>query len=136
MKRESCQTLHELLVDRALQIPALPAIEGLGRPPLTYQRLCEHVLHIASQLNDGGIRRNDRVALVLPNGPEMATAFLSVAACATSAPLNPAYGHDEFEFYLSDLHVKALVVQQGVDSPAREVASAHGIPIIQLRPIE
>ncbi|MCK7493748.1 MAG: hypothetical protein MZW92_22255, partial [Comamonadaceae bacterium] len=30
----------------------------------------------------------------------------------TSAPLNPAYRADEFEFYLSDLNAKALIVEQ------------------------
>ena len=58
-----------------------------------------------------GLGRNDRVALVLPNGPEMAVAFLAVAASATCAPLNPAYSADEFDFYLADLHAKALIVQ-------------------------
>ena len=44
---------------------------------------------IAGQLNARGVGRGDRVAIVLPNGPEMATAFLAVAATATTAPLNP-----------------------------------------------
>ena len=46
---------------------------------------------------------SDRVAIVLPNGPEMATAFLSVASAATSAPLNPAYRQEDFEFYMEDI---------------------------------
>ena len=60
-----------------------------------------------------GIGRGDRVAIVLPNGPEMATAFLAVAAGATTAPLNPAYRADEFEFYLTDLE------RQGADRRGR-----------------
>ena len=40
-------------------------------------------------LNELGIGRGDRVAIVLPNGPEMATAFVAVASAATAAPLNP-----------------------------------------------
>ncbi len=43
-----------------------------------------------------GIRRNGRVAIVLPNGPGMAVTFLAVSSMATSAPLNPAYSFDEF----------------------------------------
>ena len=58
-----------------------------------------------------GVGRGDRVAIVLPNGPEMAAAFLSVAAAAAAAPLNPAYRQDEFEFYLGDLNAKALIVE-------------------------
>ena len=62
------------------------------------------------------------VAIVLPNGPEMASAFVAIAAGAATAPLNPAYREPEFEFYLSDLGAKALVVAEGDDSPARTAA--------------
>jgi acyl-CoA synthetase (AMP-forming)/AMP-acid ligase II len=44
-----------------------------------------------------GIGRHDRVGVVLPNGPEMAMAVLSVAASAACAPINPAYGNEELE---------------------------------------
>ena len=83
-----------------------------------------------------GIGRNDRVAIVLPDGPEMAVTFVAVAAGATSAPLNPAYRANEFDFYLSDLNAKALVVQAGIESPARAVAQARGIPLIELSPVK
>jgi amino acid adenylation domain-containing protein len=89
---------------------------------------------MAEKLNRIGIGRNDRVAMALPNGPEMAVAFLAVASCATSAPLNPACRADEFEFYLSDLQPKALMIQSDLDSPARAVAKARGIPVIELSP--
>ncbi|NBT05956.1 MAG: AMP-dependent synthetase, partial [Betaproteobacteria bacterium] len=83
-----------------------------------------------------GIGRNDRVGIVLSNGPEMATAFMAVAAGTTSAPLNPAYRGEEFEFYLSDLHAKALIVEQGSTSPAIEVAKKLGVAIVELRVAE
>jgi acyl-CoA synthetase (AMP-forming)/AMP-acid ligase II len=43
----------------------------------------------------------------------MAVAFLAVAFAATCAPLNPDYREKEFEFYLSDLDAKALIIQSG-----------------------
>ena len=73
--------------------------------------------------------------MVLPNGPEMAAAFLSVAAGASAAPLNPAYQAAEFEFYLSDLKAKALMIQTDMDSPARAAAKKLSIPIIELLPL-
>jgi acyl-CoA synthetase (AMP-forming)/AMP-acid ligase II/acyl carrier protein len=86
-------------------------------------------------LNAFGIGRGDRVAIVLPNGPEMAVAFLGVSAGAVSAPLNPAYTAEEFAFYLADLHAKALIAQRGIDSPARAAAKDRGIPVIELSPV-
>ena len=67
------------------------AVIALNCPALTYKGLRAHVEQTVVALNRLGIGRNDRVAIVLPNGPEMATAFVSVAAGATTAPLNPAY---------------------------------------------
>ena len=66
---------------------------------------------------------NDRVAIVLKNGPAMAACFLAVSGGATAAPLNPAYKSEEFEFYLTDLEPKILVIEEGELSPAIEVAA-------------
>ena len=76
--------------------------------------------------------RNERVAIVLPNGPEMAVSFLAIASGCTAAPLNPAYRADEFEFYLTDLAARLLIVEAGKPSPAIEVARRLGVPIAQL----
>jgi oxalate---CoA ligase len=90
--------------------------------------------HVAGVLLQAGLDRDDRIAVVLPDGPEMATAFLTITACATFAPLNPAYGAEDFEFYLTDLHAKALVLQAGQETPAREVARRRGIQVLELVP--
>jgi len=103
-----------------------------GRDPLSYGALRTHVLRTAAALQRRGIERKDAVAVVLPNGPEMATAFLSVSVAAICAPLNPAYRADEFEFYFTDLPAKALVISGLPDSPARDVARQRGLPIIEL----
>ena len=113
-----------------------PAISAPDRAPLTHGGLRALAARTIARLNDLGIGRHDRVAMVLPNGPEMAAAFLAIAAGATTAPLNPAYRADEFDFYLSDLNAKALVIQHGMDSPARAVAATRGIPVIELLPAE
>ena len=82
-----------------------------------------------------GLGRHDRIAVVLPNGPEMAVAFLAVAAGATCVPLNPACGMSEFDLYFTGLHAQAVIVQAGMDSPARAMAHAHGLQIIELSPV-
>jgi acyl-CoA synthetase (AMP-forming)/AMP-acid ligase II len=64
----------------------------------------------------------------------MAAAFIAIASGATAAPLNPAYKSDEFEFYMSDLKAKALIVDAGSQSPAIEVARKLGIKIVTLDP--
>jgi oxalate---CoA ligase len=65
-----------------------------------------------------------------PHGPEMATGFLSIAAVAGCAPLNPKYLATEFEFYLADLHASALVIGQEGNPEAEAAAKNLGIPIL------
>jgi len=109
------------------------AISAPGRPSLNYSELRNQANRTVRALNELGIGRNDPVAIVLPNGPEMASAFVSVAAGATTAPLNPAYTAQEFEFYLTDLQAKLLLVQQDIDTPAIEVARTLGLEIANLQ---
>jgi acyl-CoA synthetase (AMP-forming)/AMP-acid ligase II len=109
-----------------------PAISAPGRPALSYAGLRRHVQATVATLNRLGIGLNDPVAIVLPNGPEMASAFVSIGAGATTAPLNPAYQSKEFEFYLNDLGARALLVERGSNSAAIQVALAAGIPLIEL----
>jgi amino acid adenylation domain-containing protein len=128
------QCIGDLLQSRAGQCPEAVAIVAPGRPPLTYAGLYAQARDTVKALNAMGVARTDRVAMVIPNGPEMAVAFLAVASGATAAPLNPAYTADEFGFYLADLRAGALLIQAGLDSPARAVAQTRRIPVIELSP--
>ncbi|HWK85085.1 MAG TPA: acyl--CoA ligase [Caldimonas sp.] len=108
------------------------ALAAPGRPPLPYAALRELVATTIATLNTAGAGRDDRVAIVLDNGPEMAACFVACAAGTASAPLNPAYRADEFEFYLADLNAKLLVVAAGSTSPAVAVAEKLGVCIVDL----
>jgi oxalate---CoA ligase len=126
--------IYHVLKEQAEQNPRAAAILAPNRPPLSYFGLLHHIENTVNQLKMKGVSRNDRVAIVLPNGPEMATSFLSVASVAVSAPLNPSYCTNEFDFYLSDLNARALIIQENHDSPAREVALRHDISVIEISP--
>ena len=73
-----------------------PAIGAPGQMDVNFKSLRAFITLTVSELNKMGIGRNDRVAIVLNNGPEMALAFLSIASGCTSAPLNAGYRADEF----------------------------------------
>ena len=127
-------TIFNLLKNQHSENPTSNAISAPGRIPLTYSRLFTFIDEIADRLNSFGFRPYDRIAVVVPNGPEMAVAFLAVSSCATSAPLNSGFRESEYKFYFSDLNAKALIVQFNIDSPAISAAQASNIPIIELTP--
>ncbi|MEL7106578.1 MAG: acyl--CoA ligase [Pseudomonadota bacterium] len=122
-------TLKSLMASHAGD---LPAIGAPGRSWLSYGGLRDLAGEVAAHLHAMGIDARDRVAIVLPNGPEMATAFVTVAQSATTAPLNPAYREDEYAFYLEDLKAKALLIAEGDDGPAYSAAVKLGMSVIQL----
>ena len=112
---------------------AAPAILAEAQHPLSHGQLGQHIDATVLALNQFGIGRGDAVAFVLPNGPLAASAFLSLSCGATCAPLNPSYREEEFEFYLNDIEARALVVEEGADSPATAAAQKLNIPILQLK---
>jgi acyl-CoA synthetase (AMP-forming)/AMP-acid ligase II len=109
-----------------------PALGAPDRPWLDFGGLRAVTEATRASLHAAGIGRGDRVAIVLPNGPEMAAAFVAIAQVVTTAPLNPAYRVDEFDFYLSDLRAKAIVLPEGYEGPALEAASRHGLVVLRL----
>jgi len=133
MTLEARSLYHELTA-RALKQPGLPAILAPNRPTLTFERLSRQIEESIHRLRAFGIRRNDRVALVLPNGPEAVVAFLAIGSCASSAPLNPAYRTAELRSYLHDLKPSALIQQDEAGSNAGAAAAELGIPVIRLVP--
>jgi acyl-CoA synthetase (AMP-forming)/AMP-acid ligase II len=128
----SFRTMTQLLEVGEAGRPAIRATEG--RATLTFGALRSLAERTIGTLNGLGIGRGDRVAIVLPNGPEMAAVFVAVACAATTAPLNPAYRQEEFEFYIDDLKAKALLVAKGVETPARAAAAKLGVPVIEVVP--
>lgn len=123
------QTISALIADKDADALAIGAPD---RPWLTYGGLRDLAGRVATSLHSFGIGRGDRVAIVLPNGPEMATAFVTIAQAATTAPLNPAYRQEEYEFYLEDLNAKALVVPEDYDGPALPAAEKFDTAILRL----
>jgi len=123
-------TLHEMI---ALQSPTATAMMAPDGVPLSYGAMNQLIAQTTAALNAMGIGRGDRVGIVLPNCPEMATAFVAVASACTAAPLNMAYRADEFEFYLLDLKAKALIVAAGSQTPALDVAAKLGMAVIELK---
>ncbi|MEO1688726.1 MAG: AMP-binding protein, partial [Pseudomonadota bacterium] len=124
-------TIADLLAPHPDDAPTLGAP---GRAWMSFGALRAQNAAVRAGLAAAGIGAADRVAIVLPNGPEMAAAFLSVATACCAAPLNPAYKEDEFDFYLSDLGAKAIILAEGEAGPAAAAALKRGLRVVRLSP--
>jgi hypothetical protein len=69
------QSIPSLVRRQAELTPGGHALSSVDRNSLTYGQLHRHIAATVKALNNLGVGRHDRVAIVLPNGPEMATAF-------------------------------------------------------------
>ncbi len=125
-------TLNELLEAGATRWPEHAAILATDGSVLTYRALQQGAQSLGAALRKRGARRNERVALVLPNGPGAAVGFLGVANAATAAPLNPAYSQEEFAYYLGDLQASALIVDAAAAPAAVAAATKLEIPVLSL----
>ena len=56
---------------------------------LSYKDLKLFINKISKQLAGNGLSNKDRAAIVLPNGPYMASSFLAISSYMSAAPLNP-----------------------------------------------
>ena len=88
---------------------------------------------ISRQLAAKNIINSDRAAIVLPNGPLMASSFLSISSYMSATPLNPSYKQEEFEFYLDDLKPKFLLVEPNSKSLAVIAAKNLNIPVFEMK---
>jgi len=127
-------------------LAALLAGGEAGRPALivpdsgevlTYTQVATRVEALAQRLAGLGVRRGDRVALALPNGPDVVLLLLAVTALgAAAAPLNPAYTATEYEFFLTDIAPRLMLIPASGSAAATAAAGATGITVIGVRPAE
>lgn len=116
------------------QNPDDPAIESPGYRPLTYRDLRNQVIQVIQTLHSMGFGQNDRIAVIMPGGPETAVLGIAVMAGFTHTPLNPQYREPEFQVMLPGLKVRAVIVQKGHPTAARTVAESLDIPVLEITP--
>lgn len=123
----------ELIANYKQKTPNAIAILAPQRQSITYDQLFQHLIKTTNSLRQFGIRTTDRVALVMNNGPEMATAFLAIGSVAVCVPMNSKSSLSEFKTFLSAVKAKAIVIAYGLSTEATTAAMELGIEIITVK---
>ena len=85
-----------------------------GPEVMTYARLREHALDIASRLDALGVEPGEKVAFLLPNGYWTAALFLGVMYSGrVIVPLNAVSGGSALSYVIEHSDCRALFVDQG-----------------------
>ena len=119
-----------------------PAIMGIdGRKPLTHAALKAFVQSPPNnvKLSYFGIKSTDCVCAAIPDGPEAAVAFLSLAQQCIFAPINPSLTEKQLCFELEDLGAVALVLRRSEENSSennrlKACAEKLGVRVIELIP--
>ena len=134
------EPLGEVLVTELLSRgePAQPAlIVADSGQVLTYAQIAASIETLAQRLAGSGVRRGDRVALALPNGPDVVLLLLAITALgAAAAPLNPAYTETEFGFFLADIAPRLLLVPASGAAAATAAAVTTSTTLLAVQPAE
>lgn len=104
------QTLSEYLAHTAARYPKREAVRFFGRT-IHYRELDEAVNRFAQSLIRLGVQPGDRVALILPNCPQIVIGYYgALRAGAIVVPCNPLYAEPELAHQLADAEVKVVLV--------------------------
>jgi len=124
-------SLKEALFDRG-QDERSHAIEDVDGRGMSYGQLRSHARKVVGMLNGAGFGRGDRIATVFSNGAEQLATLVTLMTGFTVVPVNPALGEEEVTRYLSDAHVKAIVLEGNLACPASKVAERLGLTVLEL----
>jgi acyl-CoA synthetase (AMP-forming)/AMP-acid ligase II len=97
---------------------------------LTHEEIASLIPELAGRLRSAGVERGDRVAIVLPNGPEIVLCLFAIALLgAVAGPLNPEYTEAEYRFYLGDLAPRFVIGAS--EPPAALLAAVDHLPVLE-----
>ena len=116
-----------LLEGAAKRFPTRKAIEFLGFE-MTYQQLWDAARKFATALQQMGVKKGDRVAVMLPNCPQFVIAFYGASlAGAVVVNTSPLYVARELEHQLKDSGAETLVMLNLFFPRYREIAGNVGV---------
>ena len=124
-------TLGQLIRTHAALYPDAPALLTRDAPAMTYAELADQIRDIRAALNDLGVGRTNRVALVCHKVADAVGAFLGIIDTASVAPLNPKLSPYEFRAALNRIPFDAVIVHEDLTEVA-ELIRSEGYPLISL----
>lgn len=87
-----------------------PAHQGFAKSSLTYSQLDDLCDRMAAALADMGVKKGDRVAIMMPNIPQFIIAFYGILkAGGVVVASNPTYTQREIEHQLNDSGAETII---------------------------
>jgi long-chain acyl-CoA synthetase len=121
------EPVFALLRNAAAGFPDRPALAFFGAH-MTYSKLLSEVERFSAALAGLGVRRGDRVGMILPNCPEYVIAFFACQRLgAVAVGNNPLYTERELRHQIIDSGAKVMIVLDQVYHRFGEVRDDSGV---------
>jgi long-chain acyl-CoA synthetase len=131
------KSLPQMLHDTANEYPQNNAISFYGRK-FTYEQLYQNTTHFASALQNRGVEKGDRIAIMLPNCPQYVISYYGVlTAGAIVTQVNPMSVERELEYILKDSGAETIVVLDALYPKVKNVQSdttLKNVIVVSLQP--
>ena len=128
-------TLYEVLENTVSQSPNKVALRFFNFEQ-TYQEFFTRVHHFAAALKSLGVKKGDRVALMLPNCPQYLVSYFASFACgAVVVQVSPFYTKTEIRKIVKDSGVKVMVcldLMSGKIAKIKEECGVHDVILVNL----
>ena len=103
-------SLPQFLIDTAKEFPDNEAISFIGKK-INYKQLLNLTYRFANALKSLGVKKGDRVALMLPNSPQAVISYYGALMLgAVVVQNNPLYTERELEHQINDSGAETIVV--------------------------
>ncbi|MDE3839844.1 long-chain fatty acid--CoA ligase [Bacillus methanolicus] len=103
------EPLQQYLINAAQDFPEKCAIHFMGKE-ITYKELLESAVKLAGYLQELGIKKGDRVAIMLPNTVQSVIAYYGILmAGGIVVQTNPLYMERELQYQMKDSGSKAII---------------------------
>ncbi|TPX69966.1 hypothetical protein SpCBS45565_g02004 [Spizellomyces sp. 'palustris'] len=132
-ERIAAKLVFSSLVDLLSSSPRPAILSSDARSPLSHTDLSAFIKQF--DLQTFGLGRNDRIGVILPEGPELGVCLTCVLARATAVPLNEKEIEEEIVSELEQMRAKAAIVckSRSEDRIVSLLASA-GFLVLLLEP--
>jgi acyl-CoA synthetase (AMP-forming)/AMP-acid ligase II len=131
---DPCRTIGHAIAWRARVTGDSPALVDAESCSVTFSQLHDCIVSIAGRLASAGLTREDRVGLLVPPGALGGQLVVALASNTTLVPLNPALTPPEITEASKSTDLKAIVIPEWLETPARPAILAQGIPILTAVP--
>ena len=129
---DTIHSIPEALAFWAEHTPNAPALIVPDGPTISYDTLWRSVTDMVHSLRHHGVRRHDRVVLLVAEGPLLATTLLGAMSAAVATPLSSTLTISELRIALRGLGAVAAIVLAPVAPGTMECLVHNQLSVFEL----